>query len=402
MRTSGNMKEHLEDGDKLVWYKDDNIVATWHSNGRVDIGDKKDVSMCEATFYASKGKWRETEHGVGKEPNHWLFNGVSIKEIQNTYKDFWNATEKVTKQKNVPRKNKETTENNYEVVKVDISGWELLERNHYEKIENIASSLKCFRIKEEALREYKLSSFESYTRNSGVYILLKDNNAYYAGEGNDVLYRVSQHLTDRHEGRWDTALLFVHCNNDFSKDYQDTLEWLLIKQIRGRGSGIEISEKANKTWGNPQNAKKVYNKRPNVYDEIIQRIQESSSVMGYDFLIKGYYKNAIKNNIGTSENKFAKKDSKTSVISTPKWVVEEMVRMLPEWVFGPDVTIFDPAIKDGGFLQSCYERSMKNKELRDKFKQDEKRISYYIKHNKLFGIIQKETNEKHFIDIMVV
>jgi hypothetical protein len=46
-------KIHLEDGDQIQWYKEiDNqeVTATWHSNGRVDLFDRKDVSICDANF----------------------------------------------------------------------------------------------------------------------------------------------------------------------------------------------------------------------------------------------------------------------------------------------------------------------------------------------------------------
>ena len=114
------LKTHLDDGDKLVWYKDPTIVATWHSNGKLDVPcfDATDVTISAVNFRILKGHWRDkTEHSIGTESNHWLFNGRPISEYLELYPDFWKSNETKTaqpkkeKQPRQPRQKKETSAN---------------------------------------------------------------------------------------------------------------------------------------------------------------------------------------------------------------------------------------------------------------------------------------------------
>lgn len=101
------LKTHIDDGDKLVWYKDPNIIATWHSNGKLDVPcfDATDVSISAVNFRILKGHWRtKTEHSIGTESNHWLFNGRPVSEYLELYPDFWKS-----KQPKQPRQKKETS-----------------------------------------------------------------------------------------------------------------------------------------------------------------------------------------------------------------------------------------------------------------------------------------------------
>lgn len=107
------LKTHLDDGDKLVWYKDPTIVATWHSNGKLDVPcfDATDVTISAVNFRILKGHWRnKDEHGVGTEPQHWLFNGRPISEYLELYPDFWKSNENKTAQPKKARQKKETSE----------------------------------------------------------------------------------------------------------------------------------------------------------------------------------------------------------------------------------------------------------------------------------------------------
>ena len=61
IRINPVLKTHLDDGDKLVWYKDPTIIATWHSDGTVDLMDKTRTNICDATFMAKYGHWRSNE-----------------------------------------------------------------------------------------------------------------------------------------------------------------------------------------------------------------------------------------------------------------------------------------------------------------------------------------------------
>lgn len=119
------LKTHLDDGDELVWYKDPTIVATWHSNGKLDVPcfDATDVTISAVNFRILKGHWRtKTEHSIGTESNHWLFNGRPVSEYLELYPDFWKSNEtktvqsKKARQPRQPRQKKETTDKTTSVI----------------------------------------------------------------------------------------------------------------------------------------------------------------------------------------------------------------------------------------------------------------------------------------------
>ena len=122
IRINTVLKTHLDDGDKLVWYKDPTIIATWHSNGRLDVPcfDATDVTISAVNFRILKGHWRnKDEHGVGTESNHWLYDGKPISEYLELYPDFWKANEIKTvqsKKSRKPRQKKETSDKTANVI----------------------------------------------------------------------------------------------------------------------------------------------------------------------------------------------------------------------------------------------------------------------------------------------
>lgn len=394
---SSGIKSHLEEGDQIVWYKDPNIIATWHTDGTVDLAGKEHLSICSATFYASKGHWRDnaTEHGVGKEPQHWIFNGNTIKDIQEVLGDFWGATDKPAKKGTNTRKKKVTTENNadYEPIKVEAADWELEDYKIFRKTLSPLKSVICYEVNYNIFEEYSVNALDKYINNNGVYIMLNGSEPYYVGQADNVFNRVQMHTTDKHSGKWEKALLFVSKNNELTKDYQDVLEMRLIDETAGRGAKI-----VNGTIGNKVNATTVYSNNTMKYDSIIRFIAEASYKLGYDFLVRSTYSNNTVNAIGNAQTELAKDESKTNVIVTPKWVVKDMLDSLPEQAFGYGTTILDFAIKDGAFLQSAFERSFNNKDLITRFP-DENRRKLYISQFKLFGVIQAATQDDYGIDL---
>lgn len=393
------IKSHLDDGDQLVWYKDSGIVATWHSNGKIDVLEKTNVSICDANFRIIKGHWRTPEeHGVGTEANHWLYNGITIKEYMSVFPDFWKATDKPAKTAKTCttiRKKKRVAENNtdYEPIKVEVADWELEDYKIFRKTLSPLKSVICYEVNYTIFEEYSVNALDKYVNNNGVYIMLNGSEPYYVGQADNVFNRVQMHITDKHSGKWEKALLFVSKNNELTKDYQDVLEMRLIDETAGRGAKI-----VNGTIGNKVNATTVYSNNTMKYDSIIRFIAEASYKLGYDFLVRSTYSNKTVNAIGNAQTELAKDESKTNVIVTPRWIVEDMLNLLPEQAFGYGTTILDFAIKDGAFLQSAFERSFNNKDLISRFP-DENRRKFYISQFKLFGVIQAATQADYGIDL---
>ena len=62
---------------------------------------------------------------------------------------------------------------------------------------------------------------------SGIYALYSGDDLYYVGLTNNLLKRTTDHLDDRHSGRWDTFKVFRIKNVKYLKDVET-----LILQIR--------------------------------------------------------------------------------------------------------------------------------------------------------------------------
>lgn len=83
------------------------------------------------------------------------------------------------------------------------------------------------------------------------------------------------------------------------------------------------------------------------------------------------------------------KYSKSEVI-TPQWVVSDMVDLLPQEVFNPDATFFDPAVKSGRFLIEIYYRLMNSEQMKQAFPNEQDRHKHIIE-KQLFGFATSPT-----------
>lgn len=83
------------------------------------------------------------------------------------------------------------------------------------------------------------------------------------------------------------------------------------------------------------------------------------------------------------------KYSKSEVI-TPQWVVSDMVDLLPQEVFNPDATFFDPAVKSGRFLIEIYYRLMNSNQMKQAFPNEQDRHKHIIE-NQLYGFATSPT-----------
>lgn len=83
------------------------------------------------------------------------------------------------------------------------------------------------------------------------------------------------------------------------------------------------------------------------------------------------------------------KYSKSEVI-TPQWVVSDMVDLLPQEIFNPDATFFDPAVKSGRFLIEIYNRLMASGLMKQAFPNEQDRHKHIIE-KQLFGFATSPT-----------
>ena len=84
----------------------------------------------------------------------------------------------------------------------------------------------------EALKTYSFILMDMVADAGGVYALYKGERLYYIGKAIDLPRRLSQHLKDQHQKKWDTFSFFV-VNN---KKHIEDLESLLITICEPRGN----------------------------------------------------------------------------------------------------------------------------------------------------------------------
>lgn len=79
-----------------------------------------------------------------------------------------------------------------------------------------------------------------------------------------------------------------------------------------------------------------------------------------------------------------------SEVITPQWVVSDMVDLLPQEIFNPDATFFDPAVKSGRFLIEIYNRLMASDLMKQAFPNEQDRHKHIIE-KQLFGFATSPT-----------
>ena len=79
-----------------------------------------------------------------------------------------------------------------------------------------------------------------------------------------------------------------------------------------------------------------------------------------------------------------------SEVITPQWVVSDMVDLLPQEIFNPDATFFDPAVKSGRFLIEIYNRLMASGLMKQAFPNEQDRHKHIIE-KQLFGFATSPT-----------
>ena len=79
-----------------------------------------------------------------------------------------------------------------------------------------------------------------------------------------------------------------------------------------------------------------------------------------------------------------------SEVITPQNIVSDMIDLLPQEVFNPNATFFDPAVKSGRFLIEIYNRLMASEAMKHEFPNEQYR-SKHILANQLFGFATSPT-----------
>ena len=79
----------------------------------------------------------------------------------------------------------------------------------------------------------------------------------------------------------------------------------------------------------------------------------------------------------------------SSDVLTPHDIVSDMVDLLPEDIFKPGITFFDPAVKSGRFLIELFKRLMNSEYMVEEFPDNDNRKEYIL-NNQLYGLSTSE------------
>lgn len=71
-------------------------------------------------------------------------------------------------------------------------------------------------------------------KKSGIYILTKQDKAYYVGLARKLRDRLKRHLEDRHRGKWDSFSLYSIGRRKYLRD----IESILIRVLRPEGNAV--------------------------------------------------------------------------------------------------------------------------------------------------------------------
>ena len=93
-------------------------------------------------------------------------------------------------------------------------------------LENVSSGL--FEVIEDKISEL-------LKRQSGIYVLYKNNTIYYIGLAKGLRGRIRGHLEDRHKNKWNRFSLYIIKKTNYLKD----LESLLLRLVKPKGNKIK-------------------------------------------------------------------------------------------------------------------------------------------------------------------
>ncbi|MDR3608949.1 MAG: hypothetical protein P4L27_00120 [Ignavibacteriaceae bacterium] len=86
---------------------------------------------------------------------------------------------------------------------------------------------------------------------AGVYALYKRKNLYYVGLAKNLMWRIKQHLLDRHKGRWDRFSVYLTVHDEHIKE----LESLILRMVNPKGNKIKGQ------FAKSENLRKIVNRK---------------------------------------------------------------------------------------------------------------------------------------------
>ena len=205
-------------------------------------------------------------------------------------------------------------------------------------------------------------------------------------DGESVIKRTREHLTNTNEsyyGKWDHIIILTNEKEDWGATEIAALEyifWSLIPKGNRYNSQLPSSNGADLS----------------LYADMITQIKAYINKMQFQMFIKDTEKETKEQ---VKEIAAAKSDIPIDLntgtltvpdITTPKWVVKQMINLLPQELFDNTNTIFlDPACKAGEYLEEIFNRCMESEKHKQHFKNfsnPELAQAMHILTKQLYGI----------------
>lgn len=183
--------------------------------------------------------------------------------------------------------------------------------------------------------------------------------------GESVIKRTSEHLKNINEsyyGKWDYIAVMTNEKEDWGATEIEALEhifWSLIPVGNRFNSKLPSSKGAE------------LSSYADIVNQIKSYLNRMQFTMFSDDTEEKTKKQVMQIAAAKSDKPVDLNDGTLAVpdITTPSWVVEKMVNMLPQELFdNPDTTFLDPACKAGEYLEEIFNRCMKSEKHQLHFK----------------------------------
>ena len=285
----------------------------------------------------------------------------------------------------------------------------------YTDYENIIS----FKIPRELINDRKAVFKDKELGYSCIYFLIGVDNGkekVYVGKaglrngGGSVMHRLREHIfvsQASYEYIWDRAIVFT-CNNNLWGDTEiNALErffyWEIPSESRLNGCEPNGDKEA---WEDLSPAIKqilFYLRyfKIKAFKEKEEQLKEKVTEKGLADLNLDEQKawDLYKDPRFFKSVDLLEGQSRIPDITTPLFIVKNMLDLLPAEIWNPDTTFLDLACKGGEFLQEIYERLMVSESLQRKFPKTTAR-SMHILQNQIYGIGLSEASKSLTIDAL--
>lgn len=285
----------------------------------------------------------------------------------------------------------------------------------YTDYENVIS----FKIPRELINDRKAVFKDKELGYSCIYFLIGVDNGkekVYVGKaglrngGGSVMHRLREHIfvsQASYEYIWDRAIVFT-CNNNLWGDTEiNALErffyWEIPSESRLNGCEPNGDKEA---WEDLSPAIKqilFYLRyfKIKAFKEKEEQLKEKVTEKGLTDLNLDEQKawDLYKDPRFFKSVDLLEGQSRIPDITTPLFIVKDMLDLLPAEIWNPDTTFLDLACKGGEFLQEIYERLMVSESLQRKFPKTTAR-SMHILQNQIYGIGLSEASKSLTIDAL--